>query len=124
MIQKLILSYEASAAIGPYLIAKFSDAANSKKIAPAAAATDPLVGTTGQLGGDVGDLVDIDRAGIGKVRIGAGMSAGDPITANAASKGIKATADGQRIIGFAEEPGVADDIIDYLIAPGVLSVGA
>ncbi len=121
MIQKLIRSYALTAAIGAYLIAKFSDTANTSSISPATAATDPLAGTTGQIGGDVGDMCDIDRAGIGKVRLGAAVAAGDPITANAASKGVKATALGQRIIGFAEEPGVADDIIDYLIAPGVMA---
>lgn len=121
MIQKLIRSYELSAALGAYLIAKFTDTANSSKIGPATAATDPLVGTTGQIGGDVGDMCDIDRAGIGKVRLGGTVAAGDPITANAASKGVKAVTLGQRIIGFAEEPGVADDLIDYLIAPGVLA---
>ena len=124
MIQKLIRSYELSAALGAYLIAKFSDSANSPKVGPATAATDLLVGTTGQLGGDTGDMCDIDRAGIGKVRLGGTIGAGKPITANAASKGIEATLAGQRIIGFAEEPGIADDIIDYLIAPGVMSVGA
>jgi hypothetical protein len=121
MIQKLVRSYEASVAIGAYLIVKFTDTANSSKIGPATAATDPLVAATGQIGADVGDMCDVDRLGIGKVRLGGAVAAGDPITANAASKGVKATVLGQRIIGYAEEPGVADDIIDYFIAPGVMA---
>jgi hypothetical protein len=124
VIQKLVRSYELSAALGAYLIVKFSDTAATSKIAGATAATDALVGTTGQIGGDIGDMCDVDRAGIGKVKLGGTVAAGDPITSNNASKGVKATVDTSRIIGFAEEPGLADDIIDYLIAPSVLSVGA
>lgn len=124
MIQKLILSRELSAPIGAYRIAKFSDPANSSKVAPATAATDSLTGTTGQLGGDTGDMVDLDLAGIGQVQLGGTVRAGKPITADANAKGIEATVDGQRIIGWAQQPGIADDIIDYLCAPAALSVGA
>jgi hypothetical protein len=120
MIRGLVISREASAPIGGYLIAAFTDAANSSKVGPATAATQPLVGTTNSLGvKTAGDVVDIERSALPKVRLGGPVAAGDPLTANAASKAIEATVTGQRIIGFAEEPGVADDVIDYFAAPGI-----
>lgn len=120
MIRGLVKSYEAIATIAAYTIAAFGDAANSSRITTASAATQPLVGTTGQLGGPAGTMVDIVKDGIPQVRLGGTVGAGDPLTSNAAGAAIKATAAGQRIIGFAEQPGVATDIIDYFSAPGVL----
>lgn len=124
MIPTLIRSRELSAAVLPFRIVKFSDAAASTKVATAAAATDPLAGTTGKLGGETGDMSDITLAGIGGVQLGGTVAAGDPLTSNADGKAIKATVAGQRIIGSAEQPGVAGDIIDYLCAPAALAVGA
>jgi hypothetical protein len=125
MIRGLVLSYEASAAIGAYLIVAFSDAANSSKVAGATSATAPLVGTTGQVGASAaGQMVDVERTNVPRVTLGGTVAAGDPLTSNNASKAIKATVAGQRVIGFAEQPGVANDIINYAAAPGVLAVGA
>lgn len=113
-------SYEASAVIAPFRIVKFSDAAASSKIATAAAAADPLVGTTGALGASaVGTMADVTRIGIGSVQLGGVVTAGAKLTSDANGKAIATVTAGQRIIGFAEAPGVADDIIDYLAAPGV-----
>lgn len=121
MIQGLILSYEASAVIGAYLIAAFSDAANNSKVGPAAAATDKLAGTTGQVGASAaGAIVDLSKGGVPRVTLGGTVAAGDPLTANAAAKAVKATVLGQRIIGFAESPGVANDVITYTAAHGTL----
>jgi hypothetical protein len=120
MIPTFIRAYEASAAINPYRIIAFSDAANSSKIATAASATAALIGTTGKVGGAIGAMVDVHRGGLNPVQLGGTVAAGDPLTANAAGKAIKATIAGQRIIGSAEQPGIADDIIDYFSAPGVL----
>lgn len=120
MIQGLFRSYEAIALIAAYRIAAFGDAANSSKIVTASSATQPLAGTTGQVGGGAGAMVDLAKTAIPQVQLGATVAAGDPLTSNATGKAIKATVAGQRIIGFAEQPGIADDIIDYFSAPGVL----
>lgn len=121
MIRVLTVSYEAAAAIGACLIVAFVDAANSSKVGPAASATAPLAGTTGRVGASAaGQMVDVEKLGVAQVTLGGAIAAGDPLTANAAAKAVKATVAGQRIIGFAEEPGVADDIVNYLVAPGVL----
>ena len=119
MIPNFIRSYEASAAIAPFRIVKFSDAANSSKIATAAGKLERLVGTTGKMGGDTGDMTDVVRGGIGGVELGGPVQAGDKLTSDANGKAIATTTAGDRIVGFAEQPGVADDIIDYFCAPGV-----
>lgn len=123
MIRTLTTSHEAGAAIDPFRIAAFIDAANTGKIGPAGSATAPLVGTTGQLGGGVGTMVDVERAGVPRVQLGGTVAAGDQLTSNAAARAVKVTAAGQRVIGTAEQPGVADDIINYFAAPSV-AVGA
>lgn len=124
MIPTFIRSYELSAAVAPYRIVKFSDPANGSKVATAAAATDPLIGTSDKMGGAIGDMADVVRSGLGGVQLGAAVAAGKPLTSDADGKAIEATVAGQRIIGFSDQPGVADDIIDYFCAPGVLAVGA
>ena len=55
-----------------------------------------------------------------KVKLGGAVAAGDALTSDANGKAIATTTTGNRIIGFAEIPGVLDDVITYLRAPGVL----
>jgi hypothetical protein len=117
----LIKSFRVAAALAGFLICK---ASADKKVALATAATDPLLGVSGAMGAPAEGVVDIDQAGWSEVRCGGNVSFGDPLTANAASKAIKAVpVAGQivRIIGFAMSDGSADDIIPYNIAPGVLT---
>jgi hypothetical protein len=125
VIPNFIKSYEASAAVGAYLIVKFSDAASSSKVAAAAANTDPLIGTTGKLGCDAaGQMLDVVRGGLGQVTLGGTVSAGDPLTSDADGKAVKATvaaATNVSIIGWADAPGVAGDVIDYLVDRSVLT---
>ena len=119
-IPNFIRAYEAEAAVDPYLIAAFSDVAASSKISPAAASTDPLAGTTGKLGGEAGDMVDLTKGGIGSVTLGGTVTAGAALTSDANAAAVATTTAGDRIIGYAEQPGVAGDIIDYFCAPGVI----
>ena len=119
MIPLLIRSYEAEAAVEPYRIVMFSDEDVSSKISPATDNLDRLAGTTGKIGGGIGAMVDVVKAGIGQVTLGGTVKAGDKLTSDANGKAIATTTEGDRIIGFAEQPGVANDIIDYFCAPGV-----
>jgi hypothetical protein len=48
------------------------------------------------------------------------VAAGDALTSDANGKAIATTTTGNRIIGFAELAGVANDIVTYLRAPGVI----
>lgn len=109
-------------AIAGYLVAKHSAAGGT--IQAATAATDPLIGTIDSLGVEAGGLADFSFDGVGEVRLGGSVDAGDPLTSNADAKAIKALPSAStqvRIIGFALAAGVADDIIQYAIAPGCLS---
>jgi hypothetical protein len=116
------LSFSITAALGPNRIAAYT--ANRGEVAPATAATQKLAGAV-DLGADAaGQMVDVEIGGIGKVRLGGVVAAGDPITSDANSKGVAASfAAGQTryVIGFAIEPGVADDIIRYRVAPSVIA---
>lgn len=117
-----IKSFQAtSVAIAGFLIVA---AAAGDKVQLATAATDPLRGTSGSLGADADGMVDVDLAGIGAVRLGGTVANGDPLTSDANGKAIKALPTNStqvRIIGFATQAGVLDDIVDYHIAPGTLS---
>ncbi|UWQ92990.1 hypothetical protein K3727_09495 [Rhodobacteraceae bacterium M382] len=126
MIPTFTRSYEAAAAIAGHLIVAFADPANASTVTPATSSTDALIGTADSMGADLGGMCDVHRGGVSEVRLGGPVQAGDPITADANAKGIAATASAAttvRIIGYAEAPGVADDIIQYFAAPGLLHQG-
>ncbi len=112
-------SVSALAAIGAFLIIKHGNADNTAS--PATAPADLLIGTNESLPKDQGETVDYPTAGTGEVRLGGVVTRGQAITADATSRGVAAApAAGAnvRIIGFALQSGVADDVIDYQIAPG------
>lgn len=109
----------AQAVIAGNLILKHGTADDSAALATAA--TDLLVGTNDALPKEIGELVDYPTAGTGQVKLGGIVTRGQPITADAASKGVAAApaaGANNRIIGFALQSGVANDVIDYHIAPG------
>lgn len=109
----------AQAVIAGFLIMKHGTVDNSAALATAP--TDLLIGTNDSLAKDAGELVDYPTAGTGLVKLGGVVTRGQPITADAASKGVAAApvaGVNNRIIGFALQSGVADDVIDYAIAPG------
>ena len=109
----------AQAAIGAFLIIKHGTADNSAALATAS--TDLLIGTNEALTKDAGQMVDYPTAGTGEVALGAAVTRGDPLTADATSRAVAAAPAvgvNARIIGFALQSGVAGDVIDYQIAPG------
>lgn len=111
----------AQAAIAAFLILKHGTVNNSAALATAAA--DKLIGTNDGLAKEIGEMVDYPTTGTGEVVLGGNVTRGDPITADAASKGVTAAPAGGtnvRIIGFALQSGVANDVIDYQIAPGLM----
>jgi hypothetical protein len=121
-ISLLTKSFLATAvAIAPYLIVKATAAAETVQIA--GAATDPLVGSSGQLGCDAGGLLDIVQAGEDEVTAGGNIAFGDPLTSDANGKAVKATATAGStvsIIGYANQKAVAGDVFRYRVAPGLL----
>lgn len=112
----------AGGAIAAYRIVALTTTDN--QVVQAAAATAALCGVTQQLGADAaGDPVDIAKGGLPEVTLGGIVAAGDPLTADAEGKAIKAApaaGSNVRIIGFAEVAGIAGDRIPFQFAPGVM----
>ncbi len=120
-IRTISKSRRATTAIPPYRIVK--PGAADGEVALATAATDALMGTTGQLGAASGERVDVDLGGMPEVELGGTVAAGDPLTADANGKAVKAVpAAGAnvRIIGFSDTSGTAGAVITYLHALGVM----
>ena len=115
----LTKNFTATAAIAPYSIVCID--ANGDA-ATAAAATDALIGVADSLGADAaGGRCDVMMAGIAEVKLGANVTAGDPLTANANGHAIPAapaTGANVRTIGVALQGGIAESIVPVLLAPG------
>lgn len=111
-------SYEAEAAVAKHLIVKHGTADGTCTLA--SAATDALIGAADSLDKAIGEMVDVQLGEIGLVRLGGTVVRGAALTANASAKAISTTTVGNRIIGFAEVSGAADDIVPFRVAPGVL----
>lgn len=113
---------DAEGDISPYRICAYGTADYAAK--QATAATDALMGTSDDLGAQANDRVDVCMGGLPEVEAGGTLAAGDPITSDSEGKAVKATAAGNRIIGFAMTSASSGDIIPYQFAPGTLGVAA
>jgi hypothetical protein len=123
MIPSFIRAFEAGAVIAGRRIVAFSDVAVSSKIAQAAIATAPAIGVSEAMGAPAGGMCDVIMAGMAHVELGAVVTAGQPLMADANGRAIPAIAAAtttRRVIGFALQPGVSGDIIDVWLAPGLL----
>ena len=114
-------NFEAEGEIGPYVIVTHGTADYAVKAATGA--TVALVGTTDELGKLSNGRVDVCTGGIPEVALGGTVAAGDPLTSDASGKAVKATAAGNRILGFALVSGVSGDIIPYQYSLGTLAAG-
>lgn len=111
----------AEAAIAPFRIVKFGAADGG--YVQAAAAADALAGVSEGITVLSGERLDVIKIGIADVEFGGAVTRGQPLTADADGKAVAAApAAGAnvRIIGFAEVSGVAGDIGQALVAPGVM----
>ena len=115
-------NFEAEGEIGPYVIVTPGTADYAVKAATGA--TVALVGTTDELGKLSNGRVDVCTGGIPEVALGGTVAAGDPLTSDASGKAVKATAAGNRILGFALVSGASGDIIPYQYSLGTLAVAA
>lgn len=123
MIPTFIRAYPVAAAIAGCLIVRFSDAANSQTVGVSSANSQALLGVSDRMGAEIGGMLDVHRDGLAPVQLGGTVAAGDPLTSDANGKAIKAVAAAGatiRIVGWADQPGVANDIIDAFISPGIL----
>jgi hypothetical protein len=112
-------SAKCTAAIGTaFTIAKFG--ADDDTMSVASAATDGLIGIFQHTTTTAGDDVRVMLDGISPIKLGGGVTRGNPITSDAAGKGVAAVL-GQNIIGFALASGVNGDIVPLKLAQGVLN---
>ncbi|ETR79288.1 hypothetical protein X566_01480 [Afipia sp. P52-10] len=126
-IPTLIRSYPCPADVAPHRIVKFSDVSASSSVAQATAATEPLWGVSDAMGGSAGGMVDVILAGLGEVQLGGTVTAGAPLTSDADGKAVALVGSAgatRRLVGFAEQPGVAGDIIRISVERSVLQLPA
>lgn len=120
---RLYKTIDASGALLPYRIVAHAPTAFMAMQATGPA--DKLIGTSDELGKQSNGRVDIAMSDIPEVEAGAAIAVGDPLTADAEGRAVRATATGQHIIGFAfAAASGAGEIIDYIYAPGLMAVGA
>lgn len=115
-------SFSVTAALAQHLLVAFT--ANRGEVAPATAATDKIAGALDMGADGAGAMVDVPMEGLARVRLGGNVAAGDKLTSDANSRAIVATfaaAQTRHVFGEALEPGVADDIIWYRVAPSVIA---
>lgn len=123
MIPTFTRAYEASADVIGRRFVRFSDTAASQKVAQASANTQPIMGVSDAMGALSGGMCDVHRSGLVSIELGGTVTAGTPLTSDANGKAIAAVAASGtqvRIGGFADQPGVAGDIIDMWFAPSLL----
>ncbi|PRA87929.1 hypothetical protein CQ054_05890 [Ochrobactrum sp. MYb29] len=120
MTPTFIKSFLALAAVAGHLIIK----AGVDGVSVATSNTDPLIGTADSMGAPADAMLDVVQGGHGEVRAGSTFAFGDPLTADAQGRAIKAEpAAGKlvRIIGFAMQDAVENDIVPYHVAPGCIA---
>lgn len=102
-----------------FLIAKFG--ADDDTFSQATASTEDLVGVFQHTTAAANDRVRVMVDGISRVKLGGTVTRGNPITADAAGKGVAAAPGAgvnANIIGRAMASGVNGDIIPVLLSPG------
>ncbi|MBX3545583.1 hypothetical protein [Chelatococcus sp.] len=118
----LIKSFAAAAIVAGFRFVKFT--ANRLEVTLATGSDTHIAGCSDSLGADAGAQLDVMQVGLGEVQLAGTVAAGDPLTADANGKAIKATAHTSNVVhygGFAQLPGVSGDVIPYIIAPGQLA---
>jgi hypothetical protein len=110
-----IKSYTVAAAVGGRLLVAIGAA--DGQVALATDATKPFAGVTEGIGSRDNLRVDVVKTGIAAVVLGGTVTRGAALTANASGQAVATTTAGANIIGFAEQAGVAGDVIDVFIAP-------
>ena len=112
-------SRNAASAIAGCSLAAYT--ANADEVTLATGSAAPIVGVTDTIDVATGELVDVQMTQLADVRFGAAVAPGDPLTADAEGRAIKAVKGAAGVIvyciGFAQRPQVADDIGPALLAP-------
>lgn len=111
----IYINRKASGAVSPYRFVKGT--ATDGVVAQSSAKSDAHVGICGQIGAADGLRLDIVHAGITDVEFGGTVAFGDPLTADANGKAVKA-GPGDRVAAFALENATAGVIGTCILALG------
>jgi hypothetical protein len=118
----LTKNHTAGAAVEPCRIVKHGTADGAVIHATNGTAA-ALIGVTGELGAASGERVDVHRTGIVEIKLGGTVARGAAVTSGADGVGVAAapaTGVNSYVIGYAEVSGVSGDIIDVMLAPGLM----
>ena len=113
--------YIAESAVGANLIIK--PGSTDDFVAQGAAATDLLMGVSGNIPAAAGERIDIAKEGILDIVFGGTVTRGQPITSDASGRAVAAApaaGSNVRIVGFAEVSGVLGDIGGVFLSPGIM----
>jgi hypothetical protein len=112
----LIKTYDASGAINPYTVVKFTS--TDFQVTQAAAVTDALAGVTTEVAAADQERVDVIHDGICYVSAGGTIAAGDSLTVNASGQAVTAApAAGvnNHCFGRARQSAVAGDVFEVIL---------
>jgi hypothetical protein len=115
----LIKTYAADGVIAAFRIVVCGN--TDDRASQATAATEMLMGISGELAVSNDERIDIVKAGIAAVEYGGFVLAGNWLTTDADGKAVAASV-GDNVIGFAEMDGVSGDIGAVYILPGKVHV--
>lgn len=122
-VTRLFKTFDVEGALAPWRIVAFAETPGL--VAQAEGPAQPLLGTADELGRQSNGRADIAMSAQPEVEAGEALTFGDPLTSDAEGRAVRATATGQRIIGYAlGKAEAAGDIIDYLYAPAFLVLAA
>lgn len=131
----MIKNYKAEAAIEAFRIVKFGAA--DGQVVKGAANTDPLIGVSTDIDAAINERVDVIHDGTAHVRLGGAVTRGDMLMSDAAGKAVVAVrhthventaaayvqnavtqaGNNVRVIGYALQSGVLDDVILVKVQP-------
>ncbi len=119
--QLLTKQYVAEAAINPNRIVKYGT--TDDFVAQAAAVGDFAFGVVEGVAPLLGERCDVVTHGVAEIKLGGTVVRGGPLTSDATGQAVAAApaaGTNNRIIGFARQSGVNGDVIEVLLAPGML----
>jgi len=114
-----IYPYTATAAVAGRRIVKHG--ASDGTVVQATASTEAFAGVSAPMGAGQGQVLDVFEHGQAEVVYGGNVTRGDPLTADASGKAIKANPGAgvvAQVFGYARISGVLDDIGSAAISRG------
>ncbi len=115
-VDRLALPFIAGGTIPKFTIVKPHSTAG--QVVAGAAATDKLIGVSGEIDAVANDPMDVHVNGVRRVKYGGTVAVGDLLTSDASGNAVVTTTAGNRIVGIAMIAGVANDIGEVFLSVG------